>query len=194
MDTGIFATFSKKVISTIIALGSMFYSTIDGVTPTMPPPILQYKNDNILVSATIENCYTDELEQIFSTGNEIRLDFSIGLLQVGQNSPDSTITFFHTLRYSPIENTFSIFFSERNETVSILDIEQAKRLFPAIANHAIFPIDIIAENANYYLEIKAWLNKIKLEGIEEELNLLFYWNSIKPSIKSAVFTKHDFLR
>ena len=57
METGIFAAFSKKVISAIIAVGSMFYSTINGVTPNMLTPDLQYKNDNIFVTTTIENCY-----------------------------------------------------------------------------------------------------------------------------------------
>ena len=58
MENGIYAAFSKKVISTIIAVGSMFYSTIDGVTPNMNILELQYKNDYVLVSTMIENCYT----------------------------------------------------------------------------------------------------------------------------------------
>ncbi|NHZ84636.1 MAG: hypothetical protein GWP19_02005, partial [Planctomycetia bacterium] len=61
METGFLAAFSKKVISTIIAVGSMFYSTIAGVTPAMNTLELQYKSDYVVVSTTIENCYTEEL-------------------------------------------------------------------------------------------------------------------------------------
>ncbi len=84
METGIFAAFSKKVINTIIAVGSMFYSTIDGVTPVMNTPEIQYKNDYIYISTTIENCYTEDLSQIFYSGNMIPIYFSVDLYKVGK--------------------------------------------------------------------------------------------------------------
>ncbi|MCK4904102.1 MAG: DUF4390 domain-containing protein [Candidatus Marinimicrobia bacterium] len=192
METGIFAAFSKKVISTIIAVGSMFYSTIDGVTPSMNTPELQYKNDYIFVSATIENCYTDELDQIFYSGNLIPIYFVAELYQEGIKSPDSTFTFYHTLQYSHIGNDFTIYYSERDETISSLNMDQAKILFPRITSYRVTSSDDISNNIDYYLKITAWLDKIHLEGMEEELNLLYYWNSIKPNSKSAPFTKSDF--
>ncbi len=192
MKTGIFAAFSKKVISTIIAVGSMFYSTIDGVTPAMNTPELQYKNDYVLVSTTIENCYTEELDQIFYSGNLIPMYFSVELYQEGVKSPDSTYIFYHTLQYSPIGNDFSIYYSEHNETISSLNLDQAKILFPRITNYKVISANNIYDNINYYLKITAWLDKIHLEGMEEELNLLYYWNSIKPNSKSVPFAKSDF--
>ncbi len=192
METGIFAAFSKKVISTIIAVGSMFYSTIDGVTPSMNTPELRYKNDYIFVSATIENCYTKELDQIFYSGNLIPIYFVAELYQEDVKSPDSTYTFYHTLQYSPIGNDFSIYYSERDETISSLNMDQAKILFPRITSYRVTSSNDISNNIDYYLKITAWLDKIHLEGMEEELNLLYYWNSIKPNSKSAPFTKSDF--
>ncbi len=192
MEPGILATFSKKVISTIIAVGSMFYSTIDGVTPSINIPDLQYKNDYVLVSTTIENCYTKELDQIFNSGNLISMYFTVELYQESTKSVDTTYTFYHTLQYSPIGNDFSIYFSERDEIISSLNMDQAKILFPRITNYRVISSDDIGENINYYVKITAWLDKIRLEGMEEELNLLYYWNSIKPNSKSAPFTKSDF--
>lgn len=192
METGIFAAFSKKVISTIIAVGSMFYSTIDGVTPKMNIPELQYKNDYVLVSTMIENCYTEELDQIFYSGNVIPMHFAVELYQAGEKNPDSTYTFYHSLQYSPIGNDFTIYYSERDITISSLNIDQAKALYPLVTNYRVTSSNDIDDNINYYLKITAWLGKIHLEGMEKELNLLFYWNSIKPNSKSAPFTKYDF--
>ncbi len=192
MEPGILATFSKKVISTIIAVGSMFYSTIDGVTPSINIPDLQYKNDYVLVSTTIENCYTKELDQIFYSGNLIPIYFVAELYQEGIKSPDSTFTFYHTLQYSHIGNDFTIYYSERDETISSLNMDQAKILFPRITRYQVISSDDIGENINYYVNITAWLDKIQLEGMEDELNLLYYWNSIQPNSKSTQFTKSDF--
>lgn len=192
METGIFAAFSKKVISAIIAIGSMFYSTIDGVTPNMIIPELQYKNNYVLVSTMIENCYTEELVQIFYSGNLIPMYFAVELYQEGEKNPDSTYTFYHSLQYSPIGNDFTIYYSERDITISSLNIDQAKALYPLVTNYRVTSSNDIDDNINYYLKITAWLGKIHLEGMEKELNLLFYWNSIKPNSKSAPFTKYDF--
>lgn len=192
METGIFAAFSKKVISTIIAVGSMFYSTIDGVTPNMNIPELQYKNDYVLVSTMIENCYTEEFDQIFYSGNLIPIYFAVELYQEGKKKPDSTYTFYHSLQYSPIGNDFTIYYSEQDKTTSSLNINQVKQLFPRVTNYRVTSSNNITDDIYYYLKITAWLGKIHLEGMEEELNLLYYWNSIKPNSKSKLFTKSDF--
>ena len=192
METGIFAAFSKKVISTIIAVGSMFYSTIDGVTPTMNAPEIQYKNDYIYISTTIENCYTEDLNQIFYSGNMIPIYFSVDLYQDGHRTPDSTYTFYHALQYSPIGDDFTIFFSERNETVSSLNLDQAKNILPRVINYPTTSSGKIDDNTNYYISVTAWLDKIQFEGMEEKLNLLYYWNSIKPNSKTEQFSKSDF--
>jgi hypothetical protein len=192
METGFFAAFSKKVISTIIAVGSMFYSTIDGVTPDMSALELHYKNDYILVSTMLENCYTSEFDQIFYSGNVITIYFTVDLYQDGGKDPDSTNTFFHALQYSPLGDDFTIYFSERNETISSLSLDLVKALLPRVTDYRVTSSDNIYDKVNYYLEITAWLDKIRFEGMEEELNLLYYWNSIKPNNKSALFTKSDF--
>lgn len=192
METGFFALFSKKVISAIIAVGSMFYSTIDGVTPSMNPPELRYKNDYVFVSTTIQNCFTEELDQIFFTGHTIPINFSVELYRGNSKGPDTTFSFYHTLKYSPIGNDFTVYYSERNETITSLNIDQAKVLFPRIVNYQVLSSNLIRANSQYYFKITAWLNKIQLEGMDEELNLLYYWNSIKPNSKSIVFSKADF--
>jgi hypothetical protein len=192
METGIFAAFSKKVISAIIAVGSMFYSTINGITPSMLIPDLQYKNDNIFVSSTIENCYAEEFNQILYSGNLIPMYFSVDLYQENAKVPDSTFTFFHTLQFSPIGNDFTIYYSERDATISSLNLDQAKILFPQIINYRVISAKNIDDQAIYHLKITAWLDKINLEGMEEEFNLLYYWNSIKPNNRSVPFTKSDF--
>jgi hypothetical protein len=192
METGIFAAFSKKVISTIIAVGSMFYSTIDGVTPVMKTPEIQYKNDYIYISTTIENCYTEDLSQIFYSGNMIPIYFSVDLYKVGQKDPDSTYTFYHALQYSPIAEEFTIYYSERNETISSLNLDQAKEILPRIINYPTTSSSNIDDNINYFITVTAWLDKVQFEGMEEKLNLLYYWNSIKPNSKTVHFSKSDF--
>ena len=71
-------------------------------------------------------------------------------------------------------------------------MEQAKVLFPQIYRHNILSVEHLKNNGNFYLQLTAWLDKIQIEGLEEELNLLYYWNSIKPNSKSAIFSRYNF--
>lgn len=192
METGIFAAFSKKVISSIIAVGSMFYSTIDGVTPTMAISDLQFRNEYLIVSTIIENCFTEELEQILASGNEIPVHFSIELFEENAKEPDSTITFYHALRFSPIDKDFSVYLSENNRIINALTINEAKSTLTGILNFRAISSKDLPDQRKYYLRISAWLDKIKLQGMEEELNLIYYWNSIKPHSTSPLFSKSDF--
>ncbi|NHZ86596.1 MAG: hypothetical protein GWP19_12075, partial [Planctomycetia bacterium] len=100
--------------------------------------------------------------------------------------------FYHALQYSFIGNDFAIYYSERDETIRSLNLDQAKVLFPRVMNYRVISSNNINDNINYYFKITAWLDKIHLKGMEEELNLLYYWNSIKPNSKSTLFTKSDF--
>ena len=192
MDTGIFAAFSKKVISAMIAFGSMFYSTIDGVTPKIEPINISFKNDAAYISTNLTNCYTEEFDQILQSGNEIPIYFLIELFENDKIKPDTSFTFRHSIRYSPIDYDFIVRIENRDKNYSSLNFGQAKTLFPQVNKLRIISSNQIAGGNKYYFKITAWLDKVKLEGMEEELNLLYYWNSIKPTSKSPVFTKRDF--
>ena len=118
--------------------------------------------------------------------------FSIELYQEGERKPDSTYTFYHSLQYSPIGNDFTIYYSEQDKATSSLNINQVKLLFPLVTDYQVTSANTINDNINYYFKVTAWLDKIQLEGMDEKLNLLYYWNSIKPNSKSDIFTKSDF--
>jgi hypothetical protein len=192
METGIFAAFSKKVISTIIAVGSMFYSTIDGVTPKMSITDIFFRNENLFVSTVIENCFTEELDQILASGNEIPINFDIELYKENAKLPDTTFSFHHTLHFSPLDKDFSVYLSEQNRYIHSLNFEEAKSLFTNFNQQSIISSDDLSDEINYFIKITAWLDKINMQGLEEELNLIYYWNSIKPNSNTPLFSKSNF--
>jgi hypothetical protein len=192
METGLFSAFSKKVISSIIAIGSMFYSTIDGVTPTMSINDLYFSNEHLVINTVMTNCYTEELEQILASGNKIPVNFDVDLYSGNNRLPDTSYSFFHILQFSPIDKNYSVFLSEKNEYIYSLNIDQAKILFTSLTDLEIISSSDLDSQFSYNIKITAWLDKIHLRGMEEDLNLNFYWNSIKPSVNTPVFRKSDF--
>ena len=192
METGLFSAFSKKVISSIIAIGSMFYSTIDGVTPEMSINDLYFDNEHLVINTVMTNCYTEELEQILASGNKIPVNFDVDLYSGNSRLPDSTYSFVHILQFSPIDKNYSIYLSEKNEYIYSLNLEQAKKLFTSLVEVEIISSNDLISRIPYHIEITAWLDKIHMQGMDEDLNLLFYWNSIKPNVETPAFNKSDF--
>jgi len=192
METGFFAAFSKKVISTVIAVGSMFYSTIDGVTPTMSITDFHFRNEYLYVSTVLENCYTDELNQILASGNEIPINFNVELFEENAKTADTTFTYNHILRYSPLDKDFSVYLSEENRFIHSLSFDQAKSIFTNFNQRSIISSKVLPDNRRYYIKLTAWLDRIHLQGMEDELNLIYYWNSIKPTDSSPLFTRAHF--
>jgi hypothetical protein len=192
METGLFSAFSKKVISSIIAIGSMFYSTIDGVTPSMSINDLYFSNEHLIINTVMTNCYTEELEQILASGNKIPINFDVDIYSGNNRLPDTTYSFFHILQFSPIDKNYSVFLSEKNEYIYSLNIDQAKILFTSLIDLEIISSNDLDSQFSYHIKITAWLDKIHLRGMEEDLNLNFYWNSIKPSVTTPIFRKANF--
>jgi hypothetical protein len=153
---------------------------------------MEFRDDYVIVSSEMDNCFTEELDQILTSGNEIPINFNIELFREKAKEADSTYSFYHILQFSPIDDNFNIFLSEKNEYFYSLDMQRAKFLFTNIIEQNIISSKDISQDYNYYIKITAWLDKIKVKGMDEELNLIYYWNSIKPSSITTLFSKSDF--
>lgn len=192
MEPSLFTTLSRTVITTVIAIGSLFYSTISGVNAKFEPLELRTKGNQLVLSAALENWSFDDLDQILLSGQEIKILFRIQVLELENSTPVVDSAFFHSLQYSLLDGVFDVYRSEEQGNLGGLSLSRAKTAlariedYPAVALHQLDP------QKNYYIQVSAGLDRIHLPGQDEDLNLMFYWNSIKPSRNSDTFNVHLF--
>ncbi len=192
MEPSFFSILSRKIVTTIISIGSLFYSTIPGVNATFGGIDLSLEGDRLLMTTQLNNCYSEALDQIFRSGMTIQIHFLVQVIPVNSIKPVGETTFYHSIHYSLLDDVFDVYRSESQETYQNLNLKTAKDYLAEIEEFPALSTNQLDPDENYYLRLTAWMNKIQLQGMEEPLNLMFYWNSIKPTGLSRTFNKAVF--
>jgi len=192
MEPSFFSLLSRKIVATIISIGSLFYSTIPGVNATFEEIDLSLEGNRLMVSTQLSNCYSEALDQIFRSGMGIQIHFRVEVIPENSGRPVSETTFYHSIHYSLLDDVFDVYRSESQETYLNLNLKTAKDYLAEIEDVPALYMNQLDSDENYYLRLTAWMDKIQLQGMEEPLNLMFYWNSIKPTGLSRTFNKAVF--
>ncbi|MFQ6674857.1 MAG: DUF4390 domain-containing protein [Fidelibacterota bacterium] len=183
---------SRKIVSTVIAIGSLFYSAISGVVPEFQDVVLDIRGDELVLSARLENCFSEDLDTIFRSGQEIRIYFRVDVLDADSGQPVQETTFYHALTYSLIDGSFDLFRSNTGERQSGLSLEEAKAMLSELEDVGVVVASELSFGVVYMVRVTAHMEKITLPGTNEELNLMFYWSSLKPTVTSGPFTRASF--
>ncbi len=192
MEPNIFTVITKKIITTVIAIGSMFYSTISGVNAAFTDIDIDAQGEQIVLSTTLTNCFSEDLDMIFESGKEITIYYKIEVIQQSNSQAIHTDTLTHTIHYSLVDNNFSVHISEMQQTLYNLPKDRAKSQLAELNDVPVLSLHSLLPRQEYYIQATAWMGKVTIEGTQENLNLMYYWNSIKPEVRSTSFTGLEF--
>lgn len=183
-----FESLSSKVITGIIALGSMFYSSISGVNPEFDSCDIFIQGNQLILSASLDNCFSEDLDKIFQSGQEIRIHFLIQVFRDRQDQPKNTFRVYHSIRHSLLDRYYEVYSSETEEIYQFETLTQAKERLRFITNYSVLTQEEVPDDGQHFIKVSAFMNKIHLPDINEEINLMYYWNSLRPEIDSRKFT------
>jgi len=188
MEPSLLSGIFKQIVTGVITVGSMFYSTIDGVHANFGGVDVHSDGKQVLVTTYLENCFTDDFDRLFSSGKRIYFHYRIDIIDAADNSIVQSKELFNAISYSHLDNIYEVYRSHQETLTSNLQIRRAKFLLASLPDVPVLSLEYLDGEKIYLVKISAWLDRIKLEGMEEPLNLMFYWNSIRPEIISRPFT------
>jgi hypothetical protein len=191
MEQNFFAILSKKVITTVIAIGSMFYSTIDGVNATFSDIEFYSQGQHLYISTNLTNCFTEDLDLILVSGERITIFYQLDLISDGNKNPVYSDTLYHSIQYSPVDQIFQVYQSNYQNYTSYESLENAKNDLVLLNDVPIIELNNLIDTNLYSLRLSAWMGTVQIAGMDKPLNLMYYWNSIKPEKESAKFIKAD---
>jgi hypothetical protein len=192
MEPNIFTLITKKIITTVIAIGSVFYSSISGVNAEFTDIDIHARGEQLVISTELTNCFSEELDLIFESGKEISIYYRIEVVQASNSHVIHADTLTHTIHYSLVDNAFNVRISEVQQTLYNLPKDRAKSRLAKLNEVPILSLHNLLPRLEYYIQTTAWMGKVSIEGTREKLNLMYYWNSIKPEVRSIVFTGSEF--
>jgi len=182
-----FGTLTDRIISSVIAVGSLIFPFISGIDPLFTNVNLNRSENALVLSMYLDNCYTEELDNILMSGQTITLRFQAELYE--KNRPNVILSrqFYHTLRYNPLEKKYTIYYSENERAEICNTLRQAHKYFSVVRRVEIIRPDDLVKNHTYYLQLSAYLEPVTFIGQKTDFNLMLYWNNKKPTIRTEEF-------
>ncbi|MCF7840087.1 MAG: DUF4390 domain-containing protein [Candidatus Marinimicrobia bacterium] len=182
----------NKIITTLLSLGTALFTNIQGVDAEFTDGLIEQDGQIIVASAELVNCWTPELDRILQSGHPVKITYRLELFAQENLRPTESRSVAHELRYSTLDEVFTIYRSESGQEITARSIANAKMVLAQLKRIEMINVDEMADDKTYYLTVSAALNRITLPGMDEELNLMAYWKGIRPNYRSEIFTKADF--
>lgn len=122
--------------------------------------------ENILVYFRVENCFTKKMEEAILAGIPTTFTITLELYRERNywaDKKESLLEIKHTIKY---DNVKKLFFVASSDAVSIPEqfksFEKAKIAMSDVNGTVVTPLKALRKDNNYYLRIKAQLDKVRL--------------------------------
>ncbi|HKJ68066.1 MAG TPA: DUF4390 domain-containing protein [bacterium] len=186
-----FQSIVEKLAATAIAVGSVFFTTVDGTNAVFENPEIHTNGGQVVISATLNNCFTEELDRLFQSGRPVRFYFRVTLHRNGTGQVIQFNDFHHQVRYNLVDQYYQIYLSEKDQTMNAVSLEEVHRHMTAIRGYQVIDESALETGQEYYVEIRAYMLKMSLPGVKDEIDMMSYWNKTEPAIRTEPFAKED---
>ena len=149
--------------------------------PTIEDIIITTSNTDLLLFATVKNCFTGKMLTGVQNGIPLTFSFQVQLNKIRSNWFDITLmekTITHTMRFDPIKEEYSILFSEKNnQEVVTRSQDKAKNLMAGLSGLEIISRRKLIPDAPYAILIKATMDENTLPlGMHYIIPFTSLWN------------------
>jgi hypothetical protein len=130
------------------------------------------------VSFSVENCFTEKMDEAFKTGIKTVFTFHLNLYQKRKWWRDRKLTsmqFHHSIQYDPIRAEYHVTLEENGSSQVTSDLEEGKRWMAKVKDIELRSSSPMKPGIPIELRIKAELNPVKLPF---HLEYLFFFVSL----------------
>jgi len=177
------SSFISRTVPVLLLTALFLYAPAwasDNKEPTIEDIIITTSSTDLLLFATVKNCFTEEMLEGVRNGIPLTFRFNIQLDKVRSKWFDVTLveeTINHTLSYDAIKETYQVDFSEKNKPEVTKSQDKAKELMAELSGLRVITRKELIPDAPYALQIKTTLveNTLPL-GMHYVLPFTSLWN------------------
>ena len=189
-----FDTIADRLITTIISIGSLIFPFIESIEPIFTNVQFEVVGNSLYLSATLENCYTEELDKVISSGQSVIVRFVAELFTEKDKKPVLEQEFFRSVRYNLLDKQYEIYLSEKESRLFLKDIAQVHQNLVTLKDVKIINSSNLKRGQQYYIRLTALLDNITFIGGESELDLMLFWNNHRPVVNTSSFNLTIFVQ
>ncbi len=128
--------------------------------PTIEDIIITTSSTDLLLFATVKNCFTEEMLEGVRNAIPLTFRFDVELDRVRNNWFDANLVehnINHTMSYDPIKEEYQVAFSEKDRPEVTRSEEKAKQLMADLSGIRVIALKELIADAPYALQVKATL-------------------------------------
>ncbi len=180
---------SDKLGAGALIISQLLLTAFVGTDPYFQDVNLEVKGDRIFCSAVLKESFTPDLDMLLESGDTVIIHFEVDLVNAANDSVVAIADWEHHFRYSLLEDDYSVYRSEKNENVKLYSLEAAKEQWVRIENALFCRMRVMEDDQFYFLRISAFMEEMDMPGITKRINLMSFWNRIRPTHISEPFEK-----
>lgn len=180
---------SQTFNASLIAVTQIFLSSVVSSNPWFDGLDLQYSGvkHEIVCSTKLTDSFTETLDDVLLSGENITLHFRFELFEPGEATPLQMKEVVNGFRFDEETESYYLVNSESGELERFFTIEAAKDTYISVSNLVIVNTEGLSGDQEYFVQVTAYLDPIKLDDMSESVNLMLRWASVKPTIVSDKF-------
>lgn len=184
-----FELIAQTFNASVIAVTQLFLSTIISSNPWFEMLDLQYSGlkHEIVCETKLADTYTETLDDVLLSGENITLHFKFELFIAGDATPLQTKEVVNGFRFDKDAEVYYLVNSESRDVEKYFTIEAAKDAYITVDKLVIASTAGFSGDNEYFVKVTAFLDPIKLDNMSESVNLMLRWASVKPTIISDKF-------
>lgn len=182
-------TLAEKIASFIITAGSLLFPSVGGINPSFSDVQIAVVNNGIVCSARLINCYSEELDKIFLSGKEIRINFTVQTFEQGKEKPMHERKFCHQMKYDLVDQYFEVYLSETDEKFITESLDEVKERMARIERFVAVKVSLLEFGKRHYLKFTASMEPVFFDAFQKNIDLMIYWNNKKATFLSELFEK-----
>ncbi len=186
-----FQFLSDKLSAGALVVSQLLLTAFVGTDPYFQDVGLEVRGDRLFCSAKLMESFTPDLDMLLQSGDTIIINFEVDLVNAANDSVVAIADWQHHFQYSLLEDDYSVYRSETDRTIKTNSLEEAKDEWVIIDNALFCRMRVMQDDQLYYLRISAFMNEIEMPGITKRLNLMSFWNRIRPIHISEPFEKRQ---
>jgi hypothetical protein len=148
--------------------------------PAVTDILLSSSSKELLLSATVQNCFTEDMLEGVHNAIPVTFRFYIDLRRVRTYWFNERIVkqvVNHTLSYDPIKQEYQVAFSEKDRPETTRSLEEAKKMMAELHEIDLIPVSKLLRKEKYALHIKTTLAENTLPlSIHSIIPFFSLWN------------------
>lgn len=175
-----FQALSDKVISGLISLSVMLFSSYEGNTARFADLETTFLQNRIIFKTALIDAFENDFEELFRSGQTIRVIFTVEIRENGELT--SISDYEHSVLFDPLQQIYIVSLEDKKESLIIEDYLDLKNRISEFEYSQHYP-----PSGTFQIQISANLPPLILETSgNREFDTMMLWRFKTPRLRERI--------